>query len=157
MDVRYINPFLMGTVSVLKMMASVEPKPGKPYLKKNSLAVGDVSGIIGLTGSVAGSMALSFSEKAILKIVSNMLGEDLTELNDDISDAVGEITNMVSGASRKELEAIGLTITAAIPTVIAGKNHSIKHILGGPSLIIPFETENGPFVVDVCVSDSQGS
>lgn len=157
MDVRYINPFLTGTINVLKTMAGVEPTPGKPYLKKNSLAVGDVSGIIGLTGSVAGSMALSFSEKAILKIVSNMLGEELTEVNGEIADAVGEITNMVSGASRKELESIGLTITAAIPTVISGKNHSIKHVLGGPSLIIPFQTEDGPFVVDVCVSDGQGS
>ncbi len=155
MDVRYINPFLTGTINVLKTMAAVDPTPGKPYLKKNSLAVGDVSGIIGLTGSVAGSMALSFSEKAILKIVSNMLGEELTEVNGDIADAVGEITNMVSGASRKELESIGLTITAAIPTVISGKNHSIKHVLGGPSLIIPFETENGPFVVDVCVNEGQ--
>lgn len=155
MDVRFINPFLTGTINVLRTMASVDPKPGKPYLKKNSLATGDVSGIIGLTGSVAGSMALSFSQEAILKIVSNMLGEEITEVNGDITDAVGEITNMVSGASRKELEAVGLTITAAIPTVIAGKGHSIKHVLGGPSLIIPFETENGPFVVDVCISDSK--
>lgn len=153
MDVRYINPFLTGTMNVLKTMAAIEPKPGKPYLKKDSLAIGDVSGIIGLTGSVAGSMALSFSEKAILKIVSNMLGEELTEVNGDIADAVGEITNMVSGASRKELEGIGLTISAAIPTVISGRGHAIKHVLGGPSLIIPFETENGPFVVDVCISN----
>lgn len=155
MDVRFINPFLTGTINVLKTMASVEPKPGKPYLKKNSLATGDVSGIIGLTGSATGSMALSFSQEAILKIVSNMLGEEITEVNGDITDAVGEITNMVSGASRKELEAIGMTITSAIPTVIAGKGHAIKHVLGGPSLIIPFETENGPFVVDVCISDSK--
>ncbi|MBN2396965.1 MAG: chemotaxis protein CheX [Deltaproteobacteria bacterium] len=157
MDVRFINPFLTGTMNVLRTMASVEPRPGKPYLKKDSLATGDVSGIIGLTGSVAGSMALSFSEKAILKIVSNMLGEELTEVNGDITDAVGEITNMVSGASRKELEAVGLTISAAIPTVISGKGHSIKHVLGGPSLIIPFETDHGPFVVDVCISDVKQS
>ena len=153
MDVRFINPFLTGTINVLRTMASVEPKPGKPYLKKNSLATGDVSGIIGLTGSVAGSMALSFSQEAILKIVSNMLGEEMTEVNGDITDAVGEITNMVSGASRKELEGLGFTITAAIPSVISGENHSIKHVLGGPSLIIPFETDDGPFTVDVCISD----
>ncbi len=153
MDVRFINPFLTGTVNVLKTMASVDPKPGRPYLKKGSMANGDVSGIIGLTGSVAGSMALSFSEAAILKIVSNMLGEKITEVNGDITDAVGEITNMVSGASRKELESIGFTINAAIPTVISGKGHSIKHVLGGPSLIIPFETDNGPFVIDVCIGD----
>jgi chemotaxis protein CheX len=124
MDVRFINAFLEGTISVLKTMAFIEPKPGKPYLKKDALARGDISGIIGLTGSVTGSMALSFSEKSILKIVSNMLGEEIKEINGDIKDAV----------------------------VVAGKSHSIAHVLGGPSIIIPFETEDGPFFVDVCMS-----
>jgi chemotaxis protein CheX len=91
MDVRFINAFLEGTISVLKTMAFIEPKPGKPYLKKDALARGDISGIIGLTGSVTGSMALSFSEKSILKIVSNMLGEEIKEINGDIKDAVGEM------------------------------------------------------------------
>jgi len=153
MDVRFINPFLNGTVSVLKTMAFIEPEHGKPYLKKDSIARGDVSGIIGLTGAVTGSMALSFSEGAILKIVSNMLGEEIKEVNGDITDAVGEITNMVSGVARKELESIGLTVSAAIPTVVSGKSHSIKHILSGPSVVIPFETEEGSFVVDVCMSE----
>ncbi len=152
MDVRFINAFLEGTINVLKTMAFVEPKPGKPYLKKDSLASGDVSGIIGLTGSATGSMALSFSEGSILKIVSNMLGEEIKEINGDIKDAVGEITNMISGVARKKLESMGLNVSAAIPTVVAGKSHSIAHVLGGPSIIIPFETEDGPFFVDVCMS-----
>lgn len=157
MDVKFINPFLKGTISVLKTMAFVEPKPSTPYLKKDSLATGDVSGIIGLTGSITGSMALSFSEKSILKIVSNMLGEEIKEVNGDITDAVGEITNMISGVARKEIESVGLTVTAAIPTVVAGKSHSIKHVLGGPSVVIPFETDDGPFVVDVCISTLKGT
>jgi len=156
MDVRFINPFLNGTVQVLKTMAFVEPKAGKPFLKKDSLARGDISGIIGLTGAARGSLALSFSESCILKIVSNMLGEEIKTLNGDIKDAVGEITNMVSGAARKELETLGFNITAAIPTVVAGKDHSISHVLGGPSIIIPFETPQGPFVVDICIGGVSG-
>ena len=153
MDVRFINPFLEATIDVLKTMAFIEPSPGRPYLKNDNLAIGDVSGIIGFTGAATGSMALSFSEGCILKIVSNMLDEDIKEINGDIKDAVGEITNMVSGAARKKLESLGLSISAAIPTVVAGKGHSVSHIMGGPSIIIPFETEQGPFVVDVCVGE----
>ena len=47
MDVRFVNPFLEGTASVLKTMAFIEPRPGKPYLKNDNMAVGDISGIIG--------------------------------------------------------------------------------------------------------------
>jgi len=151
MNVNFINPFLEATINVLKTMAFVEPKPGKPRLKLENVAIGEVSGIIGLTGSARGSLALSFSEQSILKIVNNMLGEKFTEINDDIKDAVGEITNMISGDARKRLEADGFTITAAIPTVVSGKNHEIKHILGGASIVIPFEIKEGPFVVDVCL------
>lgn len=34
MDVKFINPFLEGTIEVLTKMAFVNPKHGKPYLKK---------------------------------------------------------------------------------------------------------------------------
>lgn len=154
MDVRFVNAFLEGTISVLKTMAFIEPTPGKPYLKQGNAAVGDISGVIGLTGSARGSLALSFSGSCILKVVSNMLGEEITSLNGEIQDAVGEITNMISGVARKNLEAKGFNITAAIPTVVFGKGHSIIHVLGGPSIVIPFTTDYGPFVVDVCISDA---
>ena len=153
MDVKFINAFLDGTISVLKTMAFVEPISGTPYVKKDSVASGDISGIIGLTGSVKGSLALSFSEACILRVVSNMLGEEIPALNHDTNDAVGEITNMISGVARKILESDGLNITAAIPTVVAGRNHSILHVLGGPSIIIPFSIEAGPFVVDICLTE----
>jgi hypothetical protein len=29
-------------------------------------------------------------------------------------------------------------------------------VLGGPSIIIPFETANGPFVVDICIGNLNG-
>jgi len=155
MDVRFINPFLEGTVEVLTKMAFVNPTPGKPYLKKDNLAKGDVSGIIGITGTIKGSLALSFSAGSILKIVSNMLGEEITSVNGDIRDAVGEITNMVSGAARKRIEAMGFSLSASIPTVVSGQEHTITHVMGGPSVIIPFETDAGSFVVDVCMGDPQ--
>jgi chemotaxis protein CheX len=155
MNVQFINPFLEGTMEVLKTMAMVEPTVGKPYIKKGNQAKGDVSGIIGMTGSARGSLALSFSEKSIFMIVSNMLGEKYTEINDEVMDAVGEITNMISGVARKKLESQGYNISAAIPTVVSGKDHAILHVLGGPSIIIPFQVTNGAFYVDVCLDDTK--
>ena len=61
MDVKFINPFLDATINVIKTMAMVELKPGKPFLKKDHVARGDVSGIIGMTGEITGSLSVSFS------------------------------------------------------------------------------------------------
>ena len=68
----------------------------------SQVTVKRVSGIIGMTGSARGSLALSFSANSILKIVSNMLGENYKEINGEVRDAVGEITNMISGVARKK-------------------------------------------------------
>lgn len=151
MDVEYINPFLNGTLEVLKTMASFQPVPEKPYVKKDDLAHGDVSGIIGITGDAIGSLAISFSASCICSIVGRMLGETFTTINHDVLDAVGELTNMISGVSRTHLEKKGMTVFAAIPSVVFGANHTINHILKSPSIVIPFSSPNGPFFVDVCI------
>ncbi len=131
-------------------MAFMTVDAGKPYLKKGNLAVGDVSGVIGLTGVANGTIAVTFEEHCILAVVSNMLGEKMDTLNEDIADAVGELTNMISGQARKELEEVGKVFKAAIPSVITGKNHSIKHYVDGPKIAIPFKTKGGKFTIEVC-------
>lgn len=143
MDVKYINPFLSGTLNVLKTMAFVELSPGKPSLKKNHVAHGDVTGIIGLTGEATGSLSVTFNFTLIQQIMKNMLGEDVKEVTNDVRDAVGEITNMISGDARRLLQQEGLSLTAAIPTIVAGQGHSIKHVISGPVIVIPFESNGG--------------
>ncbi len=157
MDVNYINPFLAGTLEVLKKMAHIDAVPGKPRVKQDEAAFGDVSGIIGITGDALGSLALSFSEACICRIVANMLGEQCSGVTQEIIDATGELTNMISGASRTQMEKMGMRVFAAIPTVVHGRQHTICHILKSPSIVIPFSTAAGPFFVDVCIKTTDAS
>ena len=143
MDVKYINPFLSATVNVLKTMAFVDVHPDKPFLKKDQVATGDVSGIIGLTGEATGSLSVTFNFNLIQKIMANMLGEEVEEVTNDVRDAVGELTNMISGDARRMLQQEGLQLSAAIPTIVAGKNHTIKHVVSGPVIVIPFQADSG--------------
>lgn len=151
MDAKLINPFINATVNVLETMAQVKSTPGKPYLKKDSVAKGDVTGVIGVTGENNGTISVTFEEGSILKVVSNMFGEEMTTLDNEVADAVGELTNMISGQARRELETIGKVFEAAIPSVITGKNHKISHITNGPKIAIPFTTEGGAFTIEVCM------
>ncbi len=150
MDVKYINPFIGATVHVLKTMAQTEVTAGNPFLKKDKVARGDVSGLIGLTGGVSGTISVSFTEKSILAIVTKMLGEEMTAMDDEIGDAVGEIANMISGQARQALEAMGRPLQAAIPSVIMGRGHRITHITSHPVIAIPFSTVDGGFTIEVC-------
>lgn len=151
MDAKMINPFINATINVLETMAFVKCKPGKPYLKKEDTAKGDVTGVIGITGETNGTISVTFEEKAILNIVSRIFGEKMNTLNSEVADAVGELTNMISGQARRGLEEIGKIFKAAIPTVIAGKDHQITHYTNGPKIAIPFEIEGGHFTIEVCL------
>ena len=153
MDVKLINPFIDATKSVLETMASIKARPGEPYLKKEKVARGEVTGVIGLTGEVGGTLSVSFTEASILSVVSNMFGEEMKEMNEEIKDAVGEITNIISGQARKKLEEYGRSLKAAIPTVITGKNHTITHITSYPVYAVEFNTENGEFTIEVCFEE----
>lgn len=146
----WINPFLSATVSVIRAMASQEPVPGKPCLKKGSVASGDVSGIVAISGEADASLCITFSKECILPLVSRMLGEKKTEIDEDVKDAVGELTNVISGDSRRRLQEIGFSFRGGIPSVVSGPGHEVKHITPGPILSIPFQTPAGGFVVEVC-------
>ncbi len=164
MDIKLIQPFIDATIHVLKTMAFTEASASKPYLKNNKIAKGDVSGVIGITGDSIGSLSVSFPEKSILTIVSDMFGENMTIIDDEIKDAVGEITNMISGQARQKLESAGISLDAAIPTVISGQDHSIKHITSYPIVAVTFVIDQGEFVkgddkmdftIEVCIEDKK--
>ena len=150
----FINSLLRSTMDVLTMMASVEPKPGRPYLKQGPKTYGDVTGIMGLAGpsGFQGSFSISFSKAAVLFVVSSMFGgEEFTELDDEIRDAVGEVTNMVSGSARAALADKGYHFDMAIPTVICKEQHSITQVTQAPVVVIPFTCDAGPFHAEVAV------
>ncbi len=150
MKVEIINSFLEATVSVIKTMSSVDLAPGKPFLKKGSISTGDISGIVGMTGESEGSLSLSFSKECILHIVSSMFGEPFTEITEEVKDAVGEFTNMISGDARRRLETAGILYQGAIPSVITGPRHEIRHVTKDPIISIPFDSANGGFHLELC-------
>ena len=85
-------------------MAQTELKPGKPSLKKDEVARGDVSGLIGMVGpQTKGSLSISFDESLALTIMERMLGERPETIDEEVTDMVGEITNMVTGGAKNLL------------------------------------------------------
>ncbi len=143
MDVRFINPFLEATANVIKTMAFITLTPGRPFLKKDHVALGDVTGIIGLSGDAKGSLSVTLNTALVKQIIRNMLGEEINDLGAEAQDAVGELTNMISGDARRGLAQDGFNLSAAIPTIITGKSHTIKHVVSGPTIVIPFTSEGG--------------
>jgi chemotaxis protein CheX len=145
----FINPFLLATKNVIETMAATKVNPGKPEVKKGKTTWGAVTGIIGMASSnVKGCMLVSFDGKTILTITNRMLSENFTELNKDVIDCVGELTNMICGGAKQKLDELGISFDMATPVTISGHNIEIHQISEGPTITIPFETDAGRFVIE---------
>ena len=149
MDASLINPFVDATLNVLRTMAQTDASVGKPFLKRGNVTWGEVTGIIGMASEeVNGNMVVSFDAPAILKIVSAMLMERFVEIDKDVVDAVGEITNMICGGTKKVLAEQGYAISMASPLVVTGKDIKLSQLGEAPVISIPFSVEGGRFVVE---------
>lgn len=155
MKAEYLNPFLHATRNVLETMAHTRVTALKPHLKVGVATCGDVTGIIGMASdSIEGSMMISFPAPCILPIVARMLMEEPKEkIDEDILDAVGELTNMICGGAKAEFGKMGLSFNLATPTMITGKGVEIHLRTNNPIIVIPFETECcGTFVLEANLS-----
>ena len=151
MDVRVINPVITALVDVLTTMAQMNPEIGKPRTKEDNRAPGVVTGIIDLQGKPkSGSVAISFSKGVALDLTHRMLRMEVTEIDDQVKDLVGEMANMVAGSAKRIMEEEGFDFRMTLPTVIAGKDHEIIHKVTGPKIILPFTADSGEFYIEVC-------
>lgn len=151
MNADFINPFLSSLQNVISTMAGLELKPGKPGLKRDEVARGDVSGLIGMVGpQTKGSFSVTFEGELALEIMQRMLGERPSSIDEEVTDMVGEITNMVTGGAKNLLGEKGYDFDMATPAVVSGAAHTITHKAKGPKLILPFDSDHGKVFIEIC-------
>lgn len=149
----FINPFLESTLNCLKMYADITAVKKNPSLKETLPEIYDISGIISLVGQLEGSAVVSFPKKLALYIVSSMWEEDITELNADVEDGIGEVANIIVGEARSKLKDAGYDVTISVPSVVVGKGHKISRSKVIPYVSIPFATNKGIFEVNVGIRE----
>lgn len=151
MNAKYINPILESTLTVLSTMAMVDAKPGTPSIKQGNNNLGEVTGQIDLAGKdTNGSLAISFSEPAILDIVQKMLGETLDSIDETVVDAVGELTNMIIGNAKRLYSEQGIDFDLTLPSMLVGQSKPLHHSVQGPPILLPFSTDAGEFYLELC-------
>lgn len=143
---KQIMPFVNSTIRVFTTMVKIKPEIVAPVLKEDNKTSYDVSGVIGFSGEIIGTVVLSFQMEAAQKLVSALVGMDVDPNTPDFVDAVGELANMIAGSAKNDL---GMKASIAVPTVIIGKNHMVGRLSGVPCVVIPCRTPVGDFAVEV--------
>jgi chemotaxis protein CheX len=148
MKSEHINPFLKSTIETFKTMVNITITPGKPYLLKEHSIV-DISGVINISGDINGVLAMSYPLSTALKICSKFLGEEVKELNASVTDCIGELSNIISGFAKKGLQFLQLSIS--LPKVLQDQRPTMDMPKEIPIMCIPFNSEVGDFVMEICL------
>jgi len=150
MDATYINPALHAIINVLEKMAKLMPERDDVQVKSNHMAYGDVTSVIAMEGeSGKGSVAVSFPKNVIQFIAERMLPPGMPLSEEMLHDLTGELGNMLAGGMKGELENAGLKYNISLPEVITGTPHILSHNLDSPVILLSFNTDVGPFYVEV--------
>ena len=161
LDSAFIQPFLDGTITTLKVQCQMEATMTKPYIKgTGSEKPGqvDIAGMLGITSDqFKGSMSLCFPEKTFLAIMGNMLGETYTTITPDVEDGAGELINIIFGYAKRVLNEKGCTIQKALPTIVRGSAITVHHLPKGPIMVLPFTTNNGPFHIEIATTPAHSA
>lgn len=156
MDPRYITPFIKSIQNVFGTMLQLPVEVGEPSIKSGTSPTHDVSGIIGMSGDVTGSIVLSFESGAAESIVALFAGEQMSISSPDFADAIGELVNMVSGGA-KALFPDGSTVSISCPSVVTGSGHTVTRPSDIPCVVVPCSTDCGEVVIEIAIREPAGA
>lgn len=121
-----VEDIVSCTNEVFATMIPMEIKSDGSFYQKEDMISTDVISLVSFTGEHSGIVAVFCSREIALKITSNMLGMEVSSLDQDVKDAMGELTNMIAGSLKnKVFETFG-AMHLSVPIVIAGADLSIS-------------------------------
>lgn len=104
---------------------------------------GTVTGMIGIHGNVSGFITVNMAEKVALSAVGGLLQDHFNQLDAQVIDGVGEMTNIISGGIKNGLAGSPWQFShVTVPSVIVGRNYQIAYAKGLDFLSATFEHNN---------------
>lgn len=153
MNIRSLLPFIDAVEAAFLEMFHLSAEALTPYLvRKEEILDWDISGIIGIAGEAKGLVVLSFPADLARQLTTLLTGAAKTTLDDDVTDAVGELVNIITGNAKKGLEEFQLEIS--LPSIVQGHSHQVTWPAGPvPIVTVPFSTPRGHFSLSVALEN----
>jgi chemotaxis protein CheX len=158
------HEFLIKTVresteEVFSTMLSIELEPGESFTTQSPNAAGGdgVLAFVGLAGKWVGTGSVSVSSALACRISSQFLMTEYKSIDEDVLDALAEVTNMIIGNVKTRLEEILGPMGLSIPTVIHGRNFTSRTLGTQEWTGILFNLDGERMEIQVCLAPHQDS
>jgi len=142
-----------SAVEVFSTMLGVDLGEGSFTLENGSPPANDgVVSFIGVAGLWAGTGSICCSPTLACRICSQMLMTESSAVDEEVLDAVAELTNMVIGSVKTELEHHLGPLGLSIPTVVFGRNFKAKSAGTNEWIVLRFAWEGEALVIKLCLA-----
>jgi chemotaxis protein CheX len=142
-----------ATNEVFSTMLNLSVTAGDVFVEKEeAVPSSGVVSLIGLAGSWVGSGSLACSSECAARIASALLMAAYTGIDEDVLDAVAEVTNMIIGNVKTTLESRLGAMGLSTPTVIYGSNFQTRSSGNQEWTVVPFSMGEDRLCVQVCIA-----
>lgn len=112
-------------------------------------AVLNITSMVGMAGQLCGVMSVRCNGKSATLMASKMLGIAVDKVGAEMSDALGEICNMVAGNFKNKIPGLGDGCMLSPPTIISGNDYSMYSMADKPALELAMLFEEMPIIISL--------
>jgi chemotaxis protein CheX len=143
---------------VFSTMLAMELQTADAYVEHTgALANNGVVSFIGLAGSWVGTGSISCSATLACQLAGALMMSEYTSVNEEVLDAVAEVTNMIMGNVKTSLEEQLGPMGLSIPTVVYGRNFSSRTVGKQEWSVVPFKVGTEDLEVQVCLAPGRNA
>jgi chemotaxis protein CheX len=142
------------TVFSTMLGLGIEPAPARVD-REAPASSGGILAFVGMAGQRAGTGVISCTAAFARQICSAMLLTEAPSVNEDVLDAIGELTNMIIGNFKNMAEEHLGPLGLSIPTVIYGRNFVSRGAVHNSWIVVPFLCGEERLEIRVCLTPSR--
>jgi len=151
-----VKSLTQSTLQVFSTMLGVEIQCGEASVKAGMPEANEgVISFIGLAGSWAGTGSVSCTPLLACRICAQMLMCEANAVNEEVLDTVAELTNMIIGSVKTELEQHLGPLGLSIPTVVYGRNFKTKSAGNAEWIVMHFRWDDEALIVKLCLEPKE--
>lgn len=108
-----------------------------------------ITSMVGLAGQMCGVLSLRCDGKSAALMASKMLGIKPDQVGPEMSDALGEVCNMIAGNFKNKISGMGDGCMLSVPTVITGNDYSLYSQADSPGVEVRLLFEDMPIAISL--------
>jgi chemotaxis protein CheX len=145
-----------SAVNVFSTMMGQDLPYGEVTMETGTPEANDgVASFIGIAGTWAGTGSITCTPLLACRICNQMLMTDVSAVDEEVLDAVAELTNMIIGGVKTDLETHLGPLGLSLPTVVFGRNFKTRSSGQHEWIVVNFLWDGEPLTVKMCLAPNE--